>query len=660
MYRITLKNVLPAALLLAGANAFAADNEVTLNGVKTTWSSVVAALNTTTDLEALNAEKTAADAAVNNFAGEKTEYVPVAWLADVIQQAKTFAAAYDEAVNDGDSEVTEPTFYYKVATSAVTQAKTFYFAFSKYSNYTETTPSAFIKAVLSEQGNSFASLRIYLGSDYANNNGFIIENNYDLALEKFGDHILDQVKGIAEDPAYGTEQNTAAYQALLDKQKAAEAAVKAATEETPKTIVLQGNVTADETITNAFTGTINGNSYSITAPMDGVFASFNGTISNVIVNGTFAETEGDDAKFTNVAVWNGRTGKFYNNAGDPTECKSLGELAYASRTRFGVENNALVKVTKDNIAYSIKLYAGDVLPTTPTYVTYDGNKFITINNGRTVNVASNQFIQSETDDLAAANVIYNGTAQKVVITDGVEFSCPVEVEAAEVEYTRNFQKGYNTLFLPFDYTTSDFDGATVTLATYTNVTGDKFNFTSTKAVEANTPVLMEADGACTLTAYNVTIKKTDEVTIGETDGCYGTFTATATSDVEAGKVFGLTGDGTFKYTGSKSQPLAAFRMFIVYNGDTTPAQTSISRGINIIDPDDDMTGIESVENDANGFAVAGGAGVITINSAADCGNVAVYAVDGRVAANAYVTAGTTTVEVPAGLYIVNGQKVIVK
>jgi hypothetical protein len=56
-------------------------------------------------------------------------------------------------------------------------------------------------------------------------------------------------------------------------------------------------------------------------------------------------------------------------------------------------------------------------------------------------------------------------------------------------------------------------------------------------------------------------------------------------------------------------------------------------------------------------AVKGG-DCITV-TALEAQEIAVYAVDGRLVHKVHATVGTTVIEVPAGLYIVNGEKVMV-
>ena len=686
MYRITLKNVLPAALLLAGANAFAADNDVTLaSGAKTTWANVVSALNSSADKTLLQArvtqaEKVVADLEKNN---QKEVTTTAEWLVNLQAQSKSFASIYDNVVNDDSYNPEQPTIYFKIAKGRGTNAtKTLYFSFVEVDNtYTPALPAAFYEAVDADVNGTDAtkitSLRIFLGktdgaNNYSENSGFLVETVDGVDPNTIGDVINEAIQSDELTKECQTTEETEEYKAATAELKAAQDALAAAEdtnkEVTYSTITLNGNVTAETTISSEFTGKIIGNGFVINAPRNGVFSNFNGSLEYAAVNGTFAKTEGDEAKFTDVAIWTGSNGKVYNDNSEVTECKTFGETAFAARDNFGVAaSNKLAQLTDDesNKVYSIQVYTQDEAGN-PTYVTYAGDAFTDLN-GRPVTVGDNQFVESKSNDLKVANVFYKDGekyyAHLVEIKDGVDFFCPVAIEEAEeVKYDREFKAGYNTLFLPFNYKASDFSSK-ASVGKYDKVNEEnKFQFTGISTIPANTPVLVNADAVCTLTTYYASIAKTEPVKM---EDCFGILAQTPYTAV-TGKVFGLTGNETFMYAGNKSKDLAAFRMYVVYDFPTSgteenPESQSVSRGITFLEPmDEDMTGIESVDNDANGFAVAGGAGVISINSAADCGNVAVYSVDGRVAANAYVTAGTTTVEVPAGLYIVNGQKVIVK
>ena len=693
MYRTTLKSVLPAALLLASANVFAAENDITLNGSKTTWADLVNSLNNPADASALKDAMDAANETLKDTPQTIDEIA--AWLVDLQTQSKAFNTAYTRFLSNS-KEVPTPVIYYELGTNFVTKAKTLFVTFIEgVDGYEPATVKQFAELVSNSETSENATdkitaLQIYLGPDYTENDGYLVyEPEEGETFKAEAATIVSIINGAINDPAltakYTTKVANPAYAEAKAAYDKAEAEYNAANDgKGTYNITLNGNITATTTIKN-FNGTIDGNGYVITAPTATapVFTDFTGTLSDAAVNGVFATTakaskEGDNT-YTNVALWNSRTnkGSYYGEDGKAvTSATSLGAIAYNGREYFGVDGRALVQVEENNKVYEINVYENGVEGETYYYVTCEGDKFYDVNSSYDeITVAPNTFVKSSTDDLTATNVFYTDTegsyASNVVITDGVDFSCPVTMNAEKVTYKRNFREGGNTLCLPFEVKASYFKGNTVVLSTFSKEEDGKLVFNETnKSVAAYKPMHVKATSTAEteISATYVDIVKTDAtVTSVSENTAYGTMKASKYSEFTAAdnvKLFGLTTNDQFQWAGSNSKDFPAFRMFIALevpaeeaNG---PAQT-ISRGITFVEPmDEDMTGIESVEGDANGFSVAGGAGVITINSAVDCGNVAVYAIDGRVAANAYVTAGATSVNVPAGLYIVNGQKVIVK
>lgn len=72
------------------------------------------------------------------------------------------------------------------------------------------------------------------------------------------------------------------------------------------------------------------------------------------------------------------------------------------------------------------------------------------------------------------------------------------------------------------------------------------------------------------------------------------------------------------------------------------------------------TGIETVEGtDSNAFSVKGGTNTIDITTG-KAQKVNVYTVGGNLVKSATVEAGSTSIPVSGGIYIVNGKKVVVK
>jgi multidrug efflux pump subunit AcrA (membrane-fusion protein) len=442
-------------------------------------------------------------------------------------------------------------------------------------------------------------------------------------------------------------------------------------------VTLNADVTTSETIKGMFSGVIVGNGHVINIEGTAPFCrTFNGQMANVAVNGQIYSALGANASYTNVANWDGSKGAFVDDDKNRTTYDTLGKLGFAARSAFGVDfsGNKLVTLTDESKVYSITEYQAN--STTQQYVqTRDENGFFT-ENRQTYSIPANVFVESATADLIGYdNVIIDGKCENVVIEDKTAFYCPMDITAANVTYGRSFKDGFSAVCLPFpvkgddNITVSRFDKEAVGKIWFKKVSDE---------VPANTPLLIAAKNAFTFDLHNVTIKKTLETQMVEDEGDldepskgYGLFKAANREEFQGGatephKVYGLSG-GVFKPVSEKAV-LPAFRM-VVYSATAQPTGPSAApRRIAIVDEmgnditDELTSGIESVgaDNDASSFSVIPGTGKIDITSEAELGNVAIYTIDGKLAAMTNVVVGTTTVELQQGIYIVMGKKVMVK
>ena len=101
-----------------------------------------------------------------------------------------------------------------------------------------------------------------------------------------------------------------------------------------------------------------------------------------------------------------------------------------------------------------------------------------------------------------------------------------------------------------------------------------------------------------------------------------------------------------------------FRAFYEYTGGADAKDLS---GMSVIydDSQDEATGIANLQPRPN-LAVQAGNGTITFAATVDS-KVNIYTVTGTLASSVNVKAGSTeTINVPAGMYVINGVKVIVK
>lgn len=448
-----------------------------------------------------------------------------------------------------------------------------------------------------------------------------------------------------------------------------------------KTVTLTDNVTAATAVAD-FDGTIIGNGKVITLNgIDALFSNFNGSLANVAINGNVFQAQGNNASYTNVAYWNGTSGAFRDESNNRTSFDKLSKLGYAARASFGVDfaNDKLATKTPESVVYNITVFN----PRNRNSVLYvqkrTDNNFLKDDN-TTYTIPGNRFAKSPDTGLEDYdNMIYDGVCNKAVLTDRNEFYCPEDIEVREVVYERKFTKGMNAVCLPFQLK-KELNENIDALCRYDKETTDKFWFKRyAEAMEPNTPVLLIAKDDFVLSfTESVFMDKTPDDQIVEDEGdlkdpskSYGLFKKANSTEFPAEgstgyhKIYGLKTNGMFSPAKDNKVNFPAFRMVIYSNNTTESGVNAAPRHIGILDEKgveitDEYTAVESVYTEASGITVTAGAGEIIITSDADYGKVPVYTMDGKVAAMADVAAGTTTVSVQSGLYIVMGKKVIVK
>lgn len=468
------------------------------------------------------------------------------------------------------------------------------------------------------------------------------------------------------------------------------AAGKTTALENYKTVTLTGDVTANTAIKD-YNGTIHGEGHVINLGegVTSLFGTFRGTMGNAAVNGRIFQAQ-NGSSFTNVAYWAGNAGAFYDEGSSRTNVNgSLGELGFVARDNFGVDfdNNALAGLTDNSKVYGITVYEPN--SSVHHYVQTRANGKFYTESKTELAIPENRFAKSETLDLKGqgyTNLIFSdGTCEEVVINDksATSFYCPEDITAGAVTLDRQFSEGQNVVCLPFElnYGLSDKIAA---LCKYDKETPTKFWFKKVaESIPANTPVLLvstEGSGSFTFDSEalkGISLKKTDSTQLVMDEGdaeepskCYGLFKKATREEFQGGaseshKVYGFTKKGTFSPAGEGIN-LPAFRIAIYSDIATQTGELAAPRRIGILDEkgveitDDLTTGVESVSSETSGLSVAAGSGEIIITSDADYGRVAVYTLDGRVATVAEVMAGTTTVGIESGLYIVMGKKVLVK
>ena len=221
------------------------------------------------------------------------------------------------------------------------------------------------------------------------------------------------------------------------------------------------------------------------------------------------------------------------------------------------------------------------------------------------------------------NVVANGTAKNVVLTDANAFNCLEDFTAEKVSFKRTVRDNINSFVLPFYVAAGDLGAQN--LATFTSATEGKVTFTQVKAVEPNVPfITVDLQGAGKDKEFdffgNPKDFKATPASLGEQfKGVY------ATKDAEG--LYGINDKGELQKgaTGTTIKPFHAF--YQAAEGETPTAKISF---------EGEATGINSV-------------------AAATVANGAVYDLSGRRVAEKL--AGASLVK---GIYVVNGKKVVVK
>lgn len=221
------------------------------------------------------------------------------------------------------------------------------------------------------------------------------------------------------------------------------------------------------------------------------------------------------------------------------------------------------------------------------------------------------------------NVVANGTAEKVVLTDANAFNCPEDFTAKKVTLKRTVRENINSFVLPFYVAAGDLGAQN--LATFTSATEGKVTFTQVKAVEPNVPfITVDLQGPGKDKEFdffgNPKDFKATPASLGEQ--FKGVYTA---KDAEG--LYGINDKGELQKgaTGTTIKPFHAF--YQAAEGETPAAKISF---------EGEATGINNV-------------------AAATVANGAVYDLSGRRVAEKL--AGASLVK---GIYVVNGKKVVVK
>lgn len=223
------------------------------------------------------------------------------------------------------------------------------------------------------------------------------------------------------------------------------------------------------------------------------------------------------------------------------------------------------------------------------------------------------------------NVVKEGKAASVTLSDANAFNIPNGFDATSVKLTRKLQGGINSFVLPFWVNAEDLKSTS--LATYSSENSENVVFTKVTEVGANTPFITvgysKAEGAKEeeeLTWSNKGFVATTDITFNDAfKGVYAPQSAEG--------LYGINKNGELQ-KGSETAKIKPFHAFYqAAEGQTAPAKISF---------EGEATGINNV-------------------AATTVANGAVYDLSGRRVAEKL--AGASLVK---GIYVVNGKKVVVK
>lgn len=148
-----------------------------------------------------------------------------------------------------------------------------------------------------------------------------------------------------------------------------------------------------------------------------------------------------------------------------------------------------------------------------------------------------------------ANVVFDGTAKTLELTDANAFNAPYEFKAEYVKLTRKVQKGFNSFVLPFVVTASELAADKVAKYAGCNKDNDKkAYFNTVTEVAANTPFLTKYADDYTETSV-LEFGEKDIVATPETLGTdfVGVYTRT-----NAEGFYGINGDGKLQKGGAEA------------------------------------------------------------------------------------------------------------
>ena len=463
---------------------------------------------------------------------------------------------------------------------------------------------------------------------------------------------------------------------------------------------------------NTLFGSNNGEISNVKLNGCNLVSTNNGTISNVEVNGgeIFSVINKGTIK-NSIANTSGSSYKVYGSDGssatvDGSDVSNYNKIYnnVVLREEFGIDvvNGTVLRGSEYRL-YEVKQYSSNNKAGETRLANIDGNGNIKIKNSWTKTGIGEFYYVSNSD----AGKLFDGIdasniAKNIVYTrDGNKWECkvaevsdtenaiyvPSSFVAEKATYSRKFAvaaEGAGTICLPFNVDRTklnDILGAEGKLLQFNKIDDNASTYWFkyvTGGMEANQPYILKFGQNVNGELFN-NFENVEFVATGETQNLaalsqssvaagaslFGTFEKRNASELEDGarySIFGFSAK-TGKFVRMTEQiAFLPTRAYVRQDGWTDPKAPSSAKSykLGILDENDnDVTAISSVEKAADKFSVKGGNGVITVN-ADKAQNVKVYTAGGALVKNADVVAGETSIPVSAGMYIVNGNKVVVK
>ncbi len=242
------------------------------------------------------------------------------------------------------------------------------------------------------------------------------------------------------------------------------------------------------------------------------------------------------------------------------------------------------------------------------------------------------------------NIVEGSVCKRLSLADGYAFGATKAFTAAEADYHRTVPApGWYSLCLPF----AAAPASGVAVERFSSVDASAASVTFVEGgIEADVPCIFHTDATeVGFSAENVEIAATPA---DLHDGVFaGAYTKTGEGSMEG--AYALKADGTGFGTAGATAYADPFRAYVRLAGG--------AKTIKLVHGN--ATNIDAVAE--NGLSITAQEGMLAVKSDAGRHDVAVCTVDGRSVMNLTVSEGERkTVALPAGMYLINNKKVIVR